>query len=61
MQSTLLVQRYGRDDFFSLSVKPQHARTLIAAIKVAVPNMAVNVLDRAIQAHGAAGFTPDVR
>ena len=31
----------------------------ISGIKVAVPNMALKVIDRAIQAHGAMGFTED--
>ena len=35
------------------------AKVEIAAIKVAVPNMAHRVLDWAIQAHGAAGVTTD--
>jgi len=35
------------------------ARTEISAIKVAVPNMALRVLDRAIQAHGGAGVSED--
>lgn len=35
------------------------ARTEIAAIKVAVPQMALGVLDRAIQAYGAAGVSGD--
>ena len=35
------------------------ARTEIAAIKVVAPNLALRVLDRAIQAHGAAGVGPD--
>jgi acyl-CoA dehydrogenase len=35
------------------------ARREIAAIKVAAPQVAVNVLDRAIQAHGAAGVSQD--
>jgi acyl-CoA dehydrogenase len=35
------------------------ARTEIAMIKVVVPNMALRVLDRAIQAHGAAGLSED--
>ena len=35
------------------------ARTEIAAIKVAVPNMALRVIDRAIQAHGGMGVSQD--
>jgi acyl-CoA dehydrogenase len=35
------------------------ARAEIAMIKVVVPNMALRVLDRAIQAHGAAGVCDD--
>ncbi len=35
------------------------ARTEIAGIKVVVPLMALRVIDRAIQAHGAAGVGPD--
>ncbi len=35
------------------------ARDLIAAVKIIVPKMAVNVIDRAIQVHGAKGFTED--
>jgi acyl-CoA dehydrogenase len=35
------------------------ARKEIAMIKVLVPQMAQNVIDRAIQAHGAMGFTND--
>jgi len=35
------------------------ARDLIAAAKVVVPNMAVRVIDRAIQIHGAAGVSQD--
>jgi acyl-CoA dehydrogenase len=35
------------------------ARAEIAMIKVLVPNMAVRVLDRAIQAHGGAGVSDD--
>jgi acyl-CoA dehydrogenase len=35
------------------------ARTEIAGIKVAVPRMAVDVIDHAIQAHGAGGLGPD--
>jgi acyl-CoA dehydrogenase len=35
------------------------ARTEIAAIKVAAPNIALRVLDRAIQVHGAGGISDD--
>jgi acyl-CoA dehydrogenase len=35
------------------------ARAEISMIKVAAPNMALSVIDRAIQAHGAAGVSPD--
>ncbi len=35
------------------------ARTEIAAIKVAVPNMSLRVIDRAIQAHGGMGVSQD--
>src|SRR3954469_2451962 len=35
------------------------AATEISGIKVAVPNMALRVIDRAIQVHGAAGVTED--
>jgi acyl-CoA dehydrogenase len=35
------------------------ARAEIAMIKVVAPNVALRVLDRAIQAHGAAGVGPD--
>ena len=35
------------------------ARSEIAMIKVIVPNMALRVIDRAIQAHGAAGVSQD--
>jgi acyl-CoA dehydrogenase len=35
------------------------ARTEIAMIKVAAPNVALRVLDRAIQAHGGAGVSQD--
>ncbi|MGH2829740.1 MAG: acyl-CoA dehydrogenase family protein [Actinomycetota bacterium] len=36
------------------------ARVEISAIKVAVPRMALNVIDRAIQIHGAMGVSDDV-
>jgi acyl-CoA dehydrogenase len=35
------------------------AATEISGIKVAVPNMALKVIDRAIQVHGAMGVTQD--
>ncbi|MGH3414514.1 MAG: acyl-CoA dehydrogenase family protein [Marmoricola sp.] len=35
------------------------ARTEIAAIKVVAPNVALRIVDRAIQVHGAAGVTGD--
>ncbi len=35
------------------------ARDLIAAIKIVAPTMALNVLDRSMQVHGAAGLTGD--
>ena len=41
------------------TVGKENARTEISAIKVAVPNMALRVIDRAIQAHGAAGVSQD--
>ena len=37
------------------TVGNRQARTEIAAIKVAAPNVALKVLDRAIQVHGAGG------
>jgi len=37
----------------------KEARTEIAMIKVVAPNVALNVLDRAIQAHGGAGVCDD--
>lgn len=37
----------------------REARDLIAAAKIVVPKMAAKVIDRAIQVHGAAGFTED--
>ena len=36
-----------------------HAVSEIAQMKVAVPNMALNVIDRAIQMHGGAGVSQD--
>jgi acyl-CoA dehydrogenase len=41
------------------TVGNRHARTEISAIKVAAPNVALKVLDRAIQVHGGAGVTDD--
>ena len=41
------------------TVGNKHARVEIAAIKVAAPSMALRVLDRAIQVHGAAGLSDD--
>jgi acyl-CoA dehydrogenase len=41
------------------TVGNKHARTEIAAIKVAAPNVALKVVDRAIQVHGGAGISND--
>lgn len=41
------------------TVGNKEARTEIAAIKVAAPNMALKIVDRAIQVHGAGGVTDD--
>jgi acyl-CoA dehydrogenase len=41
------------------TVGNKHARTEIAAIKVAAPNVALRVVDRAIQVHGGAGICDD--
>jgi acyl-CoA dehydrogenase len=41
------------------TVGNRHARTEIAAIKVAAPNVALKVLDRAIQLHGGGGVSED--
>ncbi len=41
------------------TVGNQHARTEIAAIKVAVPQMALKIVDRAIQVHGGGGVSND--
>lgn len=41
------------------TVGNKEAKTEIAAIKVLAPRMALNVLDRAIQAHGAMGVCQD--
>ena len=41
------------------TVGNKHARTEIAAIKVAAPEVALKVLDRAIQVHGGGGVSGD--
>jgi acyl-CoA dehydrogenase len=41
------------------TVGNRNARTEIAAIKVAAPNIALKVIDRAIQVHGGAGVSDD--
>jgi len=41
------------------TVGNKHARTEIAAIKVAAPNVALRVIDRAIQVHGGGGVSDD--
>jgi acyl-CoA dehydrogenase len=41
------------------SVGNKVARTELAMIKVVAPNMALRVIDRAIQAHGGAGVCQD--
>jgi acyl-CoA dehydrogenase len=41
------------------TVGNKEARTEIAAIKVAAPQMALKIVDRAIQVHGGAGVTDD--
>jgi len=41
------------------TVGNKHARTEIAAIKIAAPDVALRVIDRAIQVHGAAGVSDD--
>jgi len=41
------------------TVGNKHARTEIAAIKVAAPNVALKVIDRAIQVHGGGGVAGD--
>jgi acyl-CoA dehydrogenase len=41
------------------SVGNKAARSAIAMIKVVAPNVALRVLDRAIQVHGAAGVSQD--
>jgi acyl-CoA dehydrogenase len=41
------------------TVGNKHARTEIAAIKVVAPNVALKVIDRAIQVHGGGGVSDD--
>jgi acyl-CoA dehydrogenase len=41
------------------TVGNRHARVEIAAIKVAAPNVALRIIDRAIQVHGGGGVTDD--
>jgi acyl-CoA dehydrogenase len=41
------------------TVGNRHARVEIAAIKVAAPNVALKIIDRAIQVHGGAGVSDD--
>jgi acyl-CoA dehydrogenase len=41
------------------TVGNKHARTEIAAIKVAAPHLALRVIDRAIQVHGGGGVSQD--
>ncbi|HEV2999916.1 MAG TPA: acyl-CoA dehydrogenase family protein [Solirubrobacteraceae bacterium] len=41
------------------TVGNRHARTEIAAIKVAAPHVALRVIDRAIQVHGGGGVSDD--
>ena len=41
------------------TVGNKHARTEISAIKVAAPEVALRVVDRAIQVHGGAGVCDD--
>ena len=41
------------------TVGNKQARTEIAAIKVAAPNIALKIIDRAIQVHGGGGVTDD--
>jgi acyl-CoA dehydrogenase len=38
---------------------PQPSRQYISTIKVAVPNLVMKILDRALQAHGGAGVCQD--
>jgi acyl-CoA dehydrogenase len=49
LKAAWLIDAYGN----------KHARTEIAAIKVAAPEVALKVIDRAIQVHGAGGVSQD--
>jgi acyl-CoA dehydrogenase len=55
-QARLLTLRAG---YMMDAVGNKAARAEIAMIKVVAPNLALRVLDRAIQAHGAAGVSQD--
>lgn len=48
-----------RTAFMMDTIGNKAARDCISQIKVAVPNMALRVIDRAIQMHGAAGVSQD--
>ena len=66
----LLILQHGRgtdeQDLLTLkaawlmdTVGNRHARIEISAIKVAAPNVALKVIDRAIQVHGGGGVSED--